>query len=139
MLECLIVGDSIAVGVAQHRPECIRYAKGGINSWQWNRQYRDAYLDSQVVVISLGSNDHRGVKTLRELEQLRERVTAHRVYWVLPHGNLKASSVPISTIQAWVKEVADKYNDTVLPIAHPSSDGIHPSTRGYNHLAEQAR
>lgn len=139
MLECLIVGDSIAVGIAQHRTECIRYAKGGINSWQWNQQYRDAYMDTRVVIISLGSNDHRGVKTLRELERLRERVTAERVYWILPNGNLKASNVPIRTIQEWVVEVADRYNDIVLPIAHPSSDGIHPSARGYKQLAEQAR
>jgi len=139
MLECLIVGDSIALGVAQHKPECSIYAKGGINSWQWNRQYRDAHLNTKVVLISLGSNDHSGVKTLQELERLRERITAARVYWVLPHGNLKASNIPISTIQMWVKKIAEKYSDIVLPITYPSSDGIHPSTRGYKHLAEQVQ
>ena len=38
MLECLIVGDSIAVGTAMARPECVSLSKGGINSSQWNRQ-----------------------------------------------------------------------------------------------------
>ena len=35
MLECLIIGDSIAVGTAMARPECVSYSKGGWNSWQF--------------------------------------------------------------------------------------------------------
>jgi hypothetical protein len=39
MLECLILGDSIAVGTHQFRPDCVSYSKGGWNTKQWNRDY----------------------------------------------------------------------------------------------------
>ena len=38
MIDCLIVGDSIAVGTHHFKPECVAYAKGGINSNHWNKQ-----------------------------------------------------------------------------------------------------
>ncbi len=38
MLECLIMGDSIAVGTKMFAPkECVSYSKGGYNTWQWNK------------------------------------------------------------------------------------------------------
>ena len=88
MLDCLILGDSIAVGTHQFKQECTMIAKGGINSWQYNRDYvvpRKNDFGAEVVIISLGSNDHNGVKTYNELYKLRERVKAQRVYWVMPN------------------------------------------------------
>ena len=35
MLECLILGDSLAVGVGQVRTECVTRAKSGINSYNY--------------------------------------------------------------------------------------------------------
>ena len=35
MIDCLILGDSIAVGTHQFKPECSAVAKGGINTWQF--------------------------------------------------------------------------------------------------------
>ena len=35
MLECLILGDSLAVGVGQVRSECVTRAKSGINSYNY--------------------------------------------------------------------------------------------------------
>ena len=64
MIDCLIVGDSIAVGTHQFKPDCVAYAKGGINSWQWNRKFGDKQLGANTVIISLGSNDHEGVRTI---------------------------------------------------------------------------
>ena len=52
MLDCLILGDSIAVGVHMFKKECVAYAKGGINSWQYNRDYvtpRKNNFGSEVV------------------------------------------------------------------------------------------
>jgi len=40
MIECLIVGDSIAVGTAQQRPECVSLSQGGINSHPDTKGYR---------------------------------------------------------------------------------------------------
>ena len=84
MLDCLILGDSIAVGTHQQRPECVAYAKGGWNTWQWNRDYLKNNLSAKTVIISLGSNDHSGVKTKAELQRIREKVGVAKVFWILP-------------------------------------------------------
>jgi lysophospholipase L1-like esterase len=139
MLECLIIGDSIAVGVAQQRPECVSYSTGGLNTWQWNKKYSDKVLASPVVIISLGSNDHKYINTEVELLKMREKVQSQRVFWVLPAGNLKASEVNIQWIQGLVREIAGKYGDVVLPITRLQRDGIHPSWAGYKELANQTR
>lgn len=140
MLECLILGDSIAVGTHQARPECVAYARGGWNTWQWNRGYLKKDLSARTVIISLGSNDHKGVRTKAELQRLREKVgTAAKVFWILPHGNLKASEVPIEHIQQLIKSIAAEYSDIVLPITRVSKDNIHPSWAGYRELAEKTR
>jgi lysophospholipase L1-like esterase len=139
MLECLILGDSIAVGIAQQRPECVALAKGGINSWQFNNKNITKLKSAKTTIISLGSNDHKYIKTKRELETLRELVDAEIVFWILPHGNLKASEVPIEQVQQYIREIAAKYKDVVLPITGISSDNIHPTGKGYKTLANQTR
>ena len=140
MLDCLIVGDSIAVGVANVRTECVSYAKGGINSYQWlNQNVGKTPLLAKSVIISLGSNDHKYVKTENELRTIRQLTKAERVYWILPAGNLKASEVNIQYIQLLIKEIAKEYGDVVLPITRLQRDGIHPSWAGYKDLAEKTK
>ena len=132
MLDCLIIGDSIAVGTAMARPECVSYAKGGWNTWQWNRDYLKNDLTAKTVIISLGSNDHKGVRTKAELQRIREKVGVNtRVFWILPA--IKPE------IQDIVKEMAKEYNDTVLPITRLQKDGVHPSWAGYKELAEKTK
>lgn len=127
MIDCLILGDSIAVGTQQFAPQCQLIGKGGINSWQFNKMYTQQF-EGVNIVISMGSNDHSGVKTQNELESLRARVTAKgRVYWILP-----AIKPPIQEI---VRNIAAKNNDTVLPITKLQADGVHPSWAGYKELA----
>lgn len=141
MIECVIIGDSIAVGTRAQRPECVAYVKGGLNSWQWNNAFlTKASLDAyKTVIISLGSNDHKFIRTRRELETMRELIKGDRVFWVLPAGNLPASGVNIADIQDIVRDIARQYNDVVLPIASLSKDGIHPTGRGYKDLAEKTK
>ena len=135
MIDCLIIGDSIAVGTNQFRPDCVAVAKGGINSWQWRKQYLDgdqgALPKAETLIISLGSNDHKGVKTKEEIARIRSTVTAKRVYWILPA--IKPE------IQDIVREVAAGFGDTVLPITRLQPDGIHPSWAGYKELANQTK
>jgi len=139
MLECLVVGDSIAVGTHQFAKHCELQGRGGINTWQFNRMYPGSFY-AETVIISLGTNDHRGVKTYDELFEMRQRVGARRVYWVLPHGNMNApQNLPIAEIQRMVQQVADYYGDTVLPITRVQADGIHPSWAGYRDIAERAK
>jgi lysophospholipase L1-like esterase len=131
MLECLILGDSIAVGTHSFRTECVAHAKGGRNSWQWNRDYLNKDLTANTVIISLGSNDHKGVKTRQELVKMREKVNGQRVFWILPA--IKPD------IQNIVKEIAKDNNDVILTIPALQKDGVHPSWRGYKEIAEQTR
>jgi lysophospholipase L1-like esterase len=127
----MILGDSIAVGTQMFRKECVSYAKGGINSWQWNKNYSEKNLSAKTVIISLGSNDHAGVRTIWELQRLRERVNADQVFWILPA--IKPN------IQEMVNLVAEQYNDVVLPIKRLQLDGVHPSWAGYKELAKQTK
>jgi lysophospholipase L1-like esterase len=128
MIDCMIIGDSIAVGTAMARPECVSYAKGGWNSWQWNKDYlsKASAQSAQTVIISLGANDHKGVKTETELRKMREAIKTSRVFWISPGKERKP--VP-------------QYGDTILPRPrdHMSADGIHPTGRGYKILGEQTR
>ena len=129
MLDCLIIGDSIAVGTAMARPECVSYAKGGWNSQQWNNKYLNKVTNqpAKTVIISLGTNDHSGVHTFKELIILRDSIQADKVYWILP---------PIKPdIQNNVKIIANNYNDIVLPIQKLSNDKVHPTKEGYKILA----
>jgi lysophospholipase L1-like esterase len=141
MIDCLILGDSIAVGTHQFRQECVSYSKGGWNSWQWNRDYlyKASNRTYDTIIISLGANDHRGVKTEAELLKMRDKIKGKRVFWILPAGNHPKSNIKISDIQEIVKKVADQYGDVVLPITRLQPDGIHPSWAGYKELAEKTK
>jgi hypothetical protein len=138
MLDCLVIGDSIAVGTQQFAKECQLQGKGGINTWQFNKMYPGSFY-AETVIISLGSNDHQYVKTYDQLFEMRQRVGAKNVFWVLPAGNLKASNVPIERIQGFIREIAYSYGDTVLPIRGLQPDGIHPSWAGYRDIVERTR
>jgi lysophospholipase L1-like esterase len=137
MLECLIIGDSIAVGTAMVRKECVSYARGGWNSWQWNKDYLDkaSAESAKTVIISLGANDHKGVKTEQELRKMRAAIKGQRVFWISPGKERK----PIP--QDAIERIAKEYGDTVLsrPENNMSSDGVHPTGKGYKILGEQAK
>jgi lysophospholipase L1-like esterase len=131
MLECLILGDSIAVGTAQFRPDCAVYAKSGINSHNWLNKNVDKNLTAKSVIISLGSNDHSGVNTFQELMAIRQLTDAARVYWILPANKPKVREV--------VEIIARNFGDTMLPIPSLSKDGVHPTTNGYKELAVKTK
>lgn len=131
MIECIIVGDSIAIGTHRFRPECVAHAQGGINSADWNKQYHDKDLSAETVIISLGSNDWRSINTTANLMRLRENVKAHNVYWILPANKEDRREM--------VRTVAMVWGDIVLPIIEVSKDHVHPTTKGYRALANSTR
>ena len=131
MIECIILGDSIAVGTAHFRPECVALAKSGINSRDWNRQNRNNPVAVGTVIISLGSNDTQHIRTIWEVTQMRERVRADRVFWILP-ANKKH-------VAEFVELVARDFEDTVIRIPEVSKDGVHPTAKGYRGLANLTR
>jgi lysophospholipase L1-like esterase len=109
----------------------VAYAHGGWNSRQWNSRYESTALAAKTVIISLGSNDHVGVRTLWELQQLRNRTKADRVFWIMPA--IKPD------VQKMVEQIARDYGDVILPITRLQADGIHPSWAGYKKLAEETK
>lgn len=129
MFECIIAGDSIGVGVANVRKECVAYVQGGINSYQWlNNNIKNTPLVAKHVIISLGSNDHKAIKTEEELRTIRLLTKADRVFWVMPSGKFPEQQKAI-----W--KIANEYHDTILKTERMQSDGIHPSWAGYKEIA----
>ena len=134
MLDCLILGDSIAVGTHVFMKECSTYSKGGLNTHQWNTQFLNKDLSASTVIISLGTNDHQYVNTRKELEALRKKTKAKNVFWILPMGNSPKSGVPLDEIQHVVAEIAEYHGDTVIATSRLQPDRIHPSWAGYKEL-----
>ena len=134
MIDCMIIGDSIAVGTAQFRPECVAYAQGGITTMGWTKKYSQNDLTANTVVISLGTNDWEKADTYAMLMNIRTKIKGNaRVFWILPNEESK----PLIVHQ--VKEVAAQFNDTVLPTARWQKDKIHPSWAGYKDIAERTK
>jgi lysophospholipase L1-like esterase len=127
MLECLILGDSIAKGISQVRTECAAYAQSGINSRDWNDTFAKKIRPARTTIISLGSNDFKNLNTEVELVALRSRVTSDQVFWIVPA--IKPEK------QDLVKKIARSFEDTVVIIPELSPDRVHPTPRGYRQLA----
>lgn len=127
MFECLIIGDSIAVGTKAFMPECLSYAVSGITSWHWDVTYGFVSLTSaKTVVISLGSNDGRNRKTVDALLAIRHRTDAERVIWIVPTGAGRDSVIYVAT----------KFGDKMIEINHTQADKIHPNGDGYRQIVE---
>jgi lysophospholipase L1-like esterase len=136
MLECLIIGDSIAVGTKMFAPtECVSYAKGGYNTWQWNRKWGKTPLEAKTVVISLGTNDHQYIKTHKELYTIRVRIKAQNVVWIMPPCNAKFCK---PNVNAEISSIAYHFGDKVIKTDRLQSDRIHPSWKGYKELVSKA-
>ena len=133
MFECIIAGDSIGVGIANVKKECVSFVQGGINSQQWlNKNIKNTPMVANSVIISLGSNDHKFVKTEEELRTIRKLTKADRVYWIMPSDKFPAA-------QSAVWHVANENNDIILKTDRMQTDGVHPSWAGYKELAEKAK
>jgi lysophospholipase L1-like esterase len=131
MIECLILGDSIGYGLQSFRRECAAYVQSGINSHVWNRDYLRHDLTAKTAIISLGSNDTAAVRTIFELQTLRDKVNAERVFWILPA--IKPD------VQKMVRVVAEAKNDVVIEIKGLSADKVHPNIAGYKDLAARTK
>lgn len=128
MIDCLILGDSIAVGTGLYRPECKVLVQQGITSKGWNMANSISKLDAKTVIVSLGSNDYSNINTYEELLALRKRINAEKVYWIMPA--IKPE------IQEIIENIANANSDWIIQIPYLSKDGIHPTMSGYRKIAE---
>jgi hypothetical protein len=132
MIDCLVMGDSIAVGTAHFRKECAVIAKSGINSTDWKKQHISSMPGANTTIISLGSNDWDKL-TSKNLHEIRSKITGN-VYWILPSSTRKPQE------RQAVIEIANEFRDIVIDRPKDMSpDGIHPTTKGYKELAEKTK
>ncbi len=129
MIDCLILGDSIAVGVGQARPACETVAKTGINSSTFVQTLLPtAPKAARTIVISLGVNDGADMPTLATLQALRSRVLAQQVTWLLPAIK--------DNVRRAIRTVAAHYNDRIVDTAGQAGpDHLHPTGDGYRLIA----
>lgn len=137
MFECLVMGDSIAVGIGMHRPECAVIAKVGITSEKWYKTNKHnptfALNRYRITVISLGTNDFNNT-TEENLYTIRFNVVTEKVLWILPSYALKPKQ------RAIIQQIAKDFNDVVIDInEHIGRDGIHPTGAGYKAVANKTK
>ena len=115
MIECAVIGDSIAVGVNQHL-RCEQLAvvgrttgmQAGIMKW----------VNRDLVVISLGSNDPMSPTLLQDLRRVRSRIVAERVVWLVPYHRHAAGAV---------YRVAEERRDRLVDLRlFETRDKVHP-------------
>ncbi len=130
MLECLILGDSIAKGISQVRTECVSYTQSGINSRDWNNSFvsKIRQKQSKTTIISLGSNDYKNLNTEVELVALRTNVNSDKVFWIVPAIKPEKQEI--------VKNIAKQFGDAYVILGSLSPDKIHPTSKGYRELGE---
>jgi hypothetical protein len=132
VLGCEILGDSLAVGVAMQRPQCMEIAKVGINSTAYLGANGDKFMPANVAVISLGANDSDAAATLHNLRILRAGVSAKQVYWLIPNSS--------QAVRKAILTVALDYRDLVIDtrplVGGDTAMHLHPNGLGYRELAD---
>ena len=128
--ECLILGDSIAVGTHQYsKDKCEVVAQVGINSKNYYKKYISSIGDANRYVISLGANDY--ADTYKWIKALRDELpTGSEVTWIVPANNNEAKKDIIFLTKHYTQDkivFVDNY-----PM---SKDHVHPTTRGYKEIA----
>ena len=124
-----MIGDSLAVGVGQARPECETIARVGITSERYiATMLPPGRTTVETAVISLGVNDDDSVDTLGNLREVRARIVGKAVYWLLPGIKERVREI-ILTVAA---ENGDRLLDTR---PHVGRDHLHPNGAGYQLLA----
>ncbi len=132
MIDCLILGDSIALGVGQVRTACETVARVGVSSANYvHTLFGPAPKVAAHIVISLGVNDDPSAHTLEMLRLMRRQLRAGTVTWLLP-GLREGARRAIGAVAA---ENGDRLVDTR---AQAGPDGLHPTGAGYRQIAASA-
>lgn len=127
MLECVVVGDSIAVGIGSVLTECRTIAKVGINSKDFVTHHKHLPKSNETI-ISLGSNDGQANYS-SYLISLRKNIKG-KVIWILPNNNVKT--------RAAIVAIANQYSDRIVYLSkYKSADGVHP--KSYNQIAKDIK
>jgi hypothetical protein len=117
MMDCVAVGDSIAVGIGQAAHCSINAKVGASSSYIAQHTYSS---DKGVAVISAGSNDPDNPKLMSNLHAVRAKIKARRVVWILPYNRKAAEAA---------RAVAVQHGDAYIDLrGFRTRDGVHPSS-----------
>ena len=117
---CLVLGDSIAVGIAPFKPTCVVAAKVGASSARILSGAPRKIFGR--VYISAGSNDPLNPKLVSNLQAIRRVYPQAEVTWLAPRNSFAAQKV---------YQVAVQNRDKVIYLSKfKSNDGIHPKDYG---------
>ena len=131
MLECVIMGDSIAQGVARLRPQCAQITQQGISTWVFSSRLLQT-VHAGHVLISLGSNDVGTPDLARHLTTVRSKIVQGQVTWLLSANNSHAADQ--------VQQIARAHGDRVIQVRLVvGPDGVHPTAAGYHRLNQMWR
>ena len=124
MLDCLLIGDSIATGIAAvlnaGGPICAVAARVGAGSGELAGQIA-RFGPYPITIVSMGTNDKRGSAGLDvNLVNARAALGRGRVIWVLPYDRRQAYSVT---------QIAFRFGDELIDLAgFATRDKVHPSS-----------
>jgi hypothetical protein len=137
MLECLIIGDGVATGLAEVMPHCAALVRPGVTSSRWMEKYSHHPTFSEkryrVLVISISTNDLYNSNTEENLYDMRKRAQADMIIWLLPNVILRPNQ------HGTVKRIAAEFGDKILHMhGYYGPDATHPSSRAeYDRLAQK--
>jgi hypothetical protein len=115
MIDCVAIGDSIAVGYGQ-ASHCAIHAKVG-KSAHFISQHFTSGNQGSMCIISAGSNDPYSITLHKDLTTIRNSaIRCNKVIWVIPQ-NPHAAQI--------VRQVAYQFGDAVLTF-QAGHDHIHP-------------
>jgi hypothetical protein len=137
MLECLILGDAVARGIAEVMPHCSSLVQPGVSSSRWLEKYahHPTFSDKRyrVVIISISTNDLYNTNSEGNIYDIRNRTQADMVIWLLPNAILRPNQ------HERVKAIAKEFGDKIIHMhSHYGADATHPGSRAeYDRLAQK--
>lgn len=116
MLDCLIIGDGIAAGLAPYMHECASYARMGSTSKMWLEKFGSypalTGKTYKVVVISISKDDYYNTASEEHLYDIRIRLNADLVIWLMPSPILKPKQHALITkIALWFNDRTISFQD----------------------------
>ncbi len=115
-MDCVAIGDSIAVGLAQ-AAKCRDMAAVGRTAFQQAAIIKDT--KTGLAIISLGSNMPTDPNLYVDMRYIRTKVKAERVVWIVPYHRHAAEAV---RRVAWIN------GDGVVELNEfKTNDKVHPA------------
>jgi len=130
-MKIVLLGDSLCEDLGALRPEWTCHAHGGIKSKEWQERYPDP-ITADIAVISIGINDlkqtHRPWNTQKIMREIRNNVTAGKVFWLVAVGGEKL-----------IPEIANEFGDNLINCIDYklAGDGLHLTYEGNEAMAAE--